>query len=61
LSEASRFVKAKSKPLACISENRQLWKVWKVGAFLPLTDANADDSQNRKISSIQKYSQPSSA
>ena len=32
---ASRFVKAKSKPLVYISENRQLWKVWKAGAFIP--------------------------
>jgi len=36
--EASRFAKAKSKTFACFSENKQLWKVWKAGAFLPSMD-----------------------
>jgi len=50
--EASRFVKAKSKSLACFSENKQLWKVWKAGAFLPSMDGHV--SQNLRIYRIKK-------
>ena len=50
--EASRFVKAKSKSLACFSENKQLWKVWKAGAFLPSMDGHV--SQNLRIYRIRK-------